>query len=126
MMFIAGRIDAAKFKLAGFEVLTEDVVLTEPQIQHIREDHPGDYDKYQQFIPAVLAEPDYIVEANKADSAVLLKHIEQDEIRFQLVLRLKMERDPKEFRNSIITFWRIEEKRYLRYLRTKKVLYKQE
>ena len=123
-MHVVGRIDREIFKAAGFTLLAEEVVLTEPQFQHIEENHPGDYNLYKHYLPLILAIPDYIVEANKPDTAVLLKHIVQGDERFQLVLRLKIETDPEEYENSIITFWKIEGKRYRRYLRTKKVLYK--
>ena len=119
-----GWIDREVFKAAGFALLSEEVVLTEPQLQHIEENHPGDYELYKHCLSLVLAKPDYIVEANKPDTAVLLKHIEQGDERFQLILRLKVETDPEEYENSVITFWKIEGKRYRRYLRTKKVLYK--
>jgi len=121
---VVGRIDREIFQAAGFALLAEEVVLTEPQLQHIEENHPGDYELYKGYLPLILEKPDLIVEANKPDTAVLLKHIVQDDERFQLILRLKIETDPEEYDNSIITFWKIEAKRYWRYLRTKKVLYK--
>ena len=41
-----------------------------------------------------------------------------------MVLRIITPSDPNDYKNSIITFLRINEKRYHRYLRTKKILYK--
>ncbi len=34
--------------------------------------------------------------------------------------------NPQDYKNSVITFLKVEEKRYKRYLRTKKILYKSE
>ena len=125
-MQVVGWIDRGIFKAAGLEALTDEVVLTYPQMQHITEEHPQVYESYGGLIADILANPDYIIEANRGNSAVLLKEFSEEDARFQLVLRLKIEEDPIEFKNSIITFWKIEEKRYRRYLRTKKVLYKRE
>jgi len=122
---VIGRINLTVLRLAGFEPLTDEVVITDPQIQHIKENHPNVYERYKGYLSHILAEPDIIVEANKPNSAVLLKSFFEDETHFQLILRLKIEDDPDESKNSVITFWKIESKRYRRILRTKKILYKQ-
>ena len=74
----------------------------------------------------IVEAPDYILEANRPNTAFLLKAFEEDGERFQLILRLAVEGDKPEYKNSVITFLNVEEKRYRRYLRTKKVLYKSE
>lgn len=43
-----------------------------------------------------------------------------------MVLRLKTSKDPAEFKNSIITFMSVNEKRWNQYLRNRKILYKHE
>ena len=124
-MRIIGTINPEHFK--GFTtLLTNEVVLTDERIEHIRERHPGDYELYAGYIPEVLRAPDYIIEANKPNSAVLMKSFERDGVRFQLVLRLQTAEDPDSFSNSIITFSRIHHKEWRRFLRMKKVLYKHE
>lgn len=74
----------------------------------------------------IVETPDYILEANKANTAFLLKEFIEDNERFQLILRHAVEGDNPGYKNSVITFLKVEEKRYMRYLRTKKVLYKSE
>jgi len=123
-MNFVGKIDREMFQAAVLGTLTDEVILTDPQRQHIIESHPNDYERYARYLPVVLLEPDFIVEDNNPNSAVLLKKIDREGKRFQLILRLKVEDDPIDYKNSVITFWKIEEKRYRRYLRTKKVLYK--
>ena len=125
VVLIIGRIDPKHFEDIAL-ILTDEVVLTAKQLAHIKERHPKDYERYADYIPRVLKEPDYILEANLPNSAVLLKTFSEDGRRFQLILRLKTVDDSAEFKNSIITFMEIGDKRYMRYLRTKKVLYKSE
>jgi hypothetical protein len=107
-------------------IRTDEVILTEERIQHIKERHPSDFEKYSKYMSDLVADPDYILEANKPNTAFLLKEYEDAGERFQLILRLAVDGDFPEYKNSIITFLKVEEKRYNRYLRTKKILYKAE
>ncbi len=71
-MHTVGRIDREIYKCITEDIRTDEVIITDEQIQHIEERHPGNY------------------------------------------------------KNSIITFFKIDAKRWKRYLRTKRILYKQE
>jgi len=106
-----------------FHTLTATVILTTHQLEHIKERHPNDYERFSGYIVQILQAPDYIVEANKPDSAVLLKEINGND-RFQVILRLKSKNDPPDYQNSIITFMRIGKSRYEQMIRNKKVIYK--
>ncbi len=68
----------------------------------------------------------YIIEANKSNTAVILKEIEEQGEKFKLVLRLKVESDPAEYKNSIMTFWYIGDTTWRKSLKNKKILYKRE
>ena len=120
-----GEINPKHFENV-FSVLTNDVIITEKQIAHIKERHPLDYERYVEYIPNILSAPDYIVEANKPHSAVLLKTFYNEGKPFQLVLRLKTSNDPDEFKNSVITFSRLHAKEFRRFIKNKKILYKSE
>ncbi len=121
-----GRIDIKRYSCVSSEIKTDEVIITDERIAHIQERHPNDYERYCSYIPEIVADPDYIIEANKPNTAVVLKEIIEDNEHFQLVLRLVVDGDQKNYKNSVITFLKIEEKRYMRYLRTKKILYKKE
>ena len=125
-MKIVGRIDLEKYRVVAPDIRTDEVILTEERIGHIMDRHPGSYERFSQYLAQIIADPDYILEANKPNTAFLLKTFVSDGERFQLILRLAVERDIPGYKNSVITFLRVEEKRYNRYLRTKKVLYKAE
>lgn len=102
------------------------MIITDNQIQHIKDRHPDDYEKFSKYFSLIVENPDYIIKANRPDTAVILKEIIDENERFQTVLRLCTSKDPEGYKNSIITFLRIDEKRWNRYLRTKKILYKKE
>ena len=77
----------------------------------------------------IVENPEYIVEANKPKSALILKSFTEGEEVFKTVLRLHTSTDNQKninYKNSIITFMRINEKEWERLLRNKKILYKAE
>lgn len=125
-VYSVGKIDIEIYKCVTEDIQTDEVIITERQIEHIKEHHPSDYERYFSYAQEIIREPDYILEANKPNTAFVLKHIVDNGKNYQLILRLKTSHDPADYCNSIITFLKVEEKRYNRYLRTKKILYKSE
>ena len=123
---IVGKIDRAKYKAVAQNIRTDEVIITDERIAHIKARHPNDFERYSQYMVEIVESPDYILEANKPNTAFLLKEFKEDAERFQLILRLAVESDIPEYKNSVITFLKVEKKRYSRYLRTKKILYKSE
>ena len=100
-MHIIGKIDIEIYRCVTADIQTSDVIITQQQIEHI-------------------------LEANKPNTAFILKHICDNGKNYQLILRLKTSQDPIGYKNSVITFLKVDDKRYNRYLRTKKILYKNE
>jgi len=119
-----GKIDLEIFKCISDDITTDEVVITDRQLAHIKEKHPQDYELYSEYIPDILMEPDYILEANKPSSAVLLKEVVSNNDKIQLVIRFKTRTDPKDYKNSIITFMKIRQKEWNRLLNNKKILYR--
>jgi hypothetical protein len=120
-----GKINPKHFENV-FPIQTDDVIITDERLAHIKKRHPQDYERYAEYIPRILEQPDYIIEANKPNSAVMLKTIAEDGKEYQLILRLRAATDPANYRNSVITFSRIHAKEYRRIVRNKKILYKSE
>lgn len=121
-----GRIDIEKYRCITDEIATDEVIITPERIQHIEERHPGDYEQFVKYIADILANPDYILEANKPNTGVILKEIEENGEKFKVILRVKVESDPAEYRNSILSFWQIGETTWKKNVKNKKILYKRE
>lgn len=125
-MHIVGKINKEIYKCITDDIVTEDVIITDNQIKHIRERHPNDYERFAEYFSEIIADPDYILEANRSNTAFVLKQIQHDGMKFQLILRLHTSLDSAEYKNSIITFFKIETKKWAKYLRNKKILYRKE
>lgn len=121
-----GKIDIEKYKVISDEIQTDEVIITDERIKHIKERHPNDYERYAKYITDIVKNPQYILEANKPNLAFLLKEYVENGERFQLILRLAVAEDNPEYKNSVITFLKISERKWNRYLRNKKILYKLE
>ena len=119
-------IDKEIYKVVTPDIRTDEVVITDRQIQHIKERHPDDYERFVSYFSKILTEPDYILEANKPCTAVVLKEIYVENEKVKLILRLQTPADPEGFKNSIITFMKIDNKDWNRLLRNKKILYKKD
>ena len=126
-MRLVGRIDREVYKCITEDIITEDVIITDERIEHIKERHPNDYERYFEYLKEIVENPDYIVETTKRNTALILKQItESEEKCFKTVLRLVTSTDNTEFKNSIITFMKINEKEWSRLIRNKRILYKKE
>ena len=120
------KIDRELYRVVDEALMTDDVIITEEQILHIEEGHPGDYETLSKYISQVLQEPDYILRGNRPHTALVLKQVVTAEFTAEVILRLKVADDPAEYKNSIITMWKISEKRFRRLLRQGDILYKKE
>lgn len=121
-----GRINKDIYKCITEDIVTDEVIITDERIQHVKERHPEDYERFCSYIPKIIANPDYIIEANKPNTAVILKEVEEQGEKFKLVLRIAVKSDPEGYKNSVISFWHIGDTTWKKTLKNKNVLYKKE
>ena len=120
-----GKIDKSKLGKYKEKILTEDVILTDERTKHIKERHPGDYDKYIKQIPNIIKEPDYILEdKDNKDTIIILKSIMERKRKIQVVVKLHTNIKENNKSNSIITFWHLRERSYMSTIRNNKIIYK--
>ncbi len=126
MHYYIGKLDKKIFSCVTSDIQTDEVIITDERIQHIKDRHPNDYEKYCGYMERIIQNPDYIVETNKRNTAVILKKIEENGESFKLILRIVMKDDPKDYKNSVISFWRVGDTTWKKTLKNKKILYKAE
>ena len=93
-MNFVGKIDIEKYKCITKDITTDEVIITNERIKHIKERHPNDYEQYFKYVDEILENPDYILEANKPNTAFILKRITENKKDYQMILRLKTSADP--------------------------------
>lgn len=124
-MFTIGKLDRSIYRCISQNIITDEVVITEKQIEHIKERHPNDFERFEMYFKEIVEQPDYIIESPKPKTALVLKEvlIDNNEV-FKMVIRLATSEDNLTYKNSIITFMKIDDKEWNRLLRNKKILYK--
>ena len=108
------------------DIITEEVIITDNQIQHIKDRHPEAYNKVLKNIQEAISTPDYIIRDKHAYTGLIIKRIQTEERFLQIVLRLCTSGDEHGYKNSVISCWKISERRLQNYLRNKEILYSRE
>ena len=128
-----GKINTDLYKEISEKILTNEVVLTDKQREHIEQRHPEILEKYEKYFTEIIEKPDYILKDNsRENTALLLKTIKitnrSEEVigTVNLVLRLAVEGDNINNKNSIITCIPIGETRLQSYKNNGKIVYKNE
>lgn len=125
-VYLVGKIDIEIYNCITKDITTDEVIITDKQIDHIKNRHPNDYELFNKYFEKIVEQPDYIIEANKPFTALILKEIQIDNKKFKTVVRLATSNDTPSYKNSIITFLKIDDREWNRILKNKKILYKSE
>lgn len=121
-----GKINKDIYKCVTNDIVTDEVIITDERIDHIKERHPNDYERYYKYLKEIVEHPQYIVKTKKPHTALVLKEFAEGREQFKTVLRLTTSHDNSEFKNSIITFMKINDREWKRMLKNKEILYKDE
>ena len=119
VFYIIGKIDRSIYSCITDDIVTDEVIITDVQIRHIKDHHPNDYERFAKYFGEIVEHPDYILKTNKPNSGIILKEIIEDGLVFKTILRIVTSSDDESFKNSIITFMKIDKKEWDRLLRNK-------
>ena len=124
-VYYVGKINIEKYKgITDKKIITEDVIITDNRIDHIIERRGIDfYNEYKDKFPEILIDPDYIFKDKKTDSAIVCKSFYDGETNVNIVLRLAVEDDDPNYKNSIITAIKENNKRFAQRLRNNTPVY---
>lgn len=122
-----GKIDREKFKEISSKIITDEVILTDKQRQHIIARHPEIYEIVKHKFNKIIEGPDYILKDSlRENTAMIIKITEEKNKIINLILRLAVEEDDARNKNSIITCIPIGESRLKSYINNGKIIYKNE
>ena len=78
------------------------------------------------YLKRIIDDPDYIFKDKQPNTGLIVKKIENAKESALLVLKILTVNDRKDYKNSVITGWKITERRLNNYLRNKKIIYRKE
>ena len=53
-MHLVGKINKDIYKCVTTDIATDEVIITDNQIQHIKDRHPNDYERFSQYLCKLL------------------------------------------------------------------------
>ncbi len=123
-------LDVNLYKCITNNIATDKVVLTDKQLIHIADRHPEAYNDVLIELNTTLESPDYIIADTKHENTgLIIRKITSSTSISQhsfIVLKICTDTHNKTLANSVISGWKISEKRLQSYLRNKPILYKKE
>lgn len=120
-----GRIKISLMEKRFKNIQTEDIIVTNERIAHIKERHPEDYELFKIFGADSVQNPDYIIEDRKHDGTVFMVKKLPD-TNLNVVCRLALSTDEEGLKNSVMTFYRIRERNLRKLIEKNQLLYKKE
>lgn len=121
-----GKLDWSIYNCITEEHTVDEVIVTDEQLKHIYRKHPEAYGDVIRFIKDILSCPDYIIRDKRPNTGLVIKRLAYEGNSILLVLRICTGNDKRGYKNSVITSWKITEKRLRNYLKNKEVIYKKE
>ena len=103
-----GKINLQLFKGKFGNILTDEVIITNERIKHIRNHHLEDYDLFKLYGKDCVQFPDLILSDEKHFGTVFMVKKLSD-TNLNMVLRLVLENEDCRLKNSVMTFWKIRE-----------------
>ena len=92
---------------------------------HIKLRHPEDFELFEKYGLSVVDEPDLIIKDEKNENTVFItKKLENTNLN--LIVKVILDNDDKNLKNSVMTFYRIREKNLNKLKKKNKTLYKKE
>lgn len=120
-----GSVDVSLLENKYGKLQTSEVILTEERRKHIQERHPEDYELFEQFGKECICSPDIIISDERNKGTVYMVR-ELPDSNLNVVLRLALETDEMNLKNSVMTFWRIRKRNLKKLIEKNALLYKKE
>lgn len=120
---ILGKIRVDLLEREYENLQTDDIIITNERLEHIKEQHQIDYALFERYGREVVQEPDIIIKDEKHIATVfMIKRFIN--INLNAVVRVAMGTDSGELKNSVMTFYRIRESNLTKLINKNKVIFK--
>lgn len=87
-IYVIGSLDMSIYKCISKDYVTDQVIMTEKQLAHIKEHHPEAYENAISYLGHILKQPDYIIKDKEPNTGLVIKNVVACEKYVLLVLRI--------------------------------------
>ena len=120
-----GKINTQPLEQEFGKLKTDEVVVTNERMEHIKKHHPQDVELFEQYASKAIQNPDIIIKDLKnSDTIFAVRRLEKTNLN--VVLKLVLEGNGEDIKNSVISFYRIRTANLKKLEEKNKVLYKYE
>ena len=120
-----GKLDTQPLEIEFGKLKTDELIVTNERIEHIKFRHPEDFILFEKYSLTVVVKPDFIIKDEKNKNTIfIVKKLENTNLN--LVVKIILETDEKDLKNSVMTFYRIRERNLKKLIDKNKTLYKSE
>lgn len=120
-----GRLNPALLEKSFGRLRTAEVVVTPERAEHIRVRHPQDYELFRRYGKAAVEQPDLLIQDLRHTGTVFAVKKLPD-TNLNVILRLVLEEDAPQLKNSVMTFYRIRDKNLKKLIEKNRLLYSSE
>lgn len=121
-------INISLYSCISSSIASSRVILTDKQLLHMIEKHPDSYNDVILKLNETLSEPDYILKDSKhPNTGLIIKKIASNLSNIEhsfVVLKICTDSKNGKYANSVISGWKISNKRLENYLNNSTILYK--
>ena len=120
-----GKINTTPLKKEFGKLKTDEIIITNERIDHIKKRHPKDFLLFEKYGVQTVENPDTIIKdcINKG-TVFMVKKL--PDTNLNVVARLVVDDDNENFKNSVMTFYRIRNRNLEKLANKNKTLYKKE
>lgn len=120
-----GKIDIKILEVEYGKIQTDEIVVTNERLTHIKERHPQDYILFEKYGIESVVSPDLIIKDVKHEGTVfMIKQL--PETNLNVVVRVVLKTNNSKLKNSVMTFYRIRDKNLKKLIEKNGVIYKKE
>lgn len=120
-----GKLNVALLSDCFEQIQTDEVIITQERLEHIKRRHPEDFDYFSMYGKESIALPDIILKDEKNTATVfMIKRL--PETNLNVIVRVALDTDKDGLKNSVMTFYRLRNKNLEKMMKRYELLYKAE
>jgi hypothetical protein len=120
-----GKINIELLEKKFGKIQTDEIIITNERIEHIKTRHPEDYELFNKYGISCVQSPDLIISDEKNKGTVFMVK-KLSETNLNVIVRVVLEEDNSSLKNSVMTFYRIRDKNLKKLIDKNELLYKNE
>ena len=120
-----GQIYSQPLEKEFGKLKTREIIITDERLKHIKLGHPEDYDLFKKYGSDTVKNPDKIITDPKNENTVfMIKRL--SDTNLNVITKLILETDDSNYKNSVMTFYRIRNRNLEKLEKKGKILYNKE